>query len=172
MTQFEFVITGLSLLVAIMLGRVISTLSTLNAKTLDLKHLGWVLVLTFQLLLAWWLTWRYRELTFTARTYFAFLAPIVVLMYSAATLTPIGRKDKWSDYFESVRVRFFISYALFWVMLFLSQWVLLNQLRPSVVPFVLCVVGATTKHRIVQWTILALMAMVFVLVGVVFPEKM
>lgn len=172
MNQFEFVITGLSLLVAIMLGRVISTLSTINTKTVDLRHVGWMLILAFHLLLAWWFSWRYRELTFTVQTYFASLIPVFVLMYSVATLTPIGRMDKWSEYFEKVRVRFFISYAIFWVALFFSQWVLLNQLRPSIAPFVLCVVGASSGHKIIQLTVLALMATVFVLVGVVFPESL
>lgn len=172
MNQFEFVITGVSLLIAIMMGRVISTLSSLNAKTLYWRHAGWVLVLTFQLLLAWWLSWRYRELTFTAQTYFAFLAPLLVLMYAVATLTPSGRKDDWADYFESIRVRFFVSYSLFWVALFVSQWILMDRVRLPVVPFMLCVIGASTGNRVVQWAVLASMAIFFVVAGVVFPERL
>lgn len=65
-------------------------------------------MLTFQLLLAWRLSWRYRDLAFTAKTYFALLAPILVLMYSDAALTPSGRTDDWSDYFKSIPVCFFV----------------------------------------------------------------
>jgi hypothetical protein len=44
MSQFEFVLTSVSFLIAIMLGRVISTVSTMTIKMMDFRHVGWLVI--------------------------------------------------------------------------------------------------------------------------------
>ena len=54
-----------------MISRVISTLSEVRFRDADFRHVSWLVVLTFHLLIYWWFGWRYRDLVFNVRTYFA-----------------------------------------------------------------------------------------------------
>lgn len=172
MGQFEFVLTGTSLLIAIMLGRVIATLSEMRYRDADIRHVGWLVVLTFHLMIYWWFGWRYRDIEYTVHLYFMELIPTLALLFTVSVLTPRDSPTSWQDYFDERRQRFFAWYIAFWVLLAISQYVLLLEIRVSVIPLVLCALGYLFKSAAVQRTIPVLMGAAFVIIGLVFPETL
>lgn len=172
LSHFEYVLTGSSFLIAIMISRVIATLSEVKYRKADFRHVSWLLVLTFHLMLYWWFGWRYREIEFTVQMYIVQILPTLVLLFTAAVLTPREIPESWSDYFDVRRKRFFAWYSAFWVLLSISQYFILGEIRPSVVPFALCLIGLFSKSDIAQRSVPVLMGIAFLLVGLVFPENL
>jgi hypothetical protein len=171
MSHFEFVYTGFSFLVALMLGRLLKALAQLDFKSADKRHTAWLVVLIIHSMLFWWLGWRYHDLDFSVHKYFALLTPALILFFTISVLTPDNEPKDWAQFFESRRKRFFGSYTLFWVVLGLAQYVISNEIRPSVAPLLLSVLGASFSNKFVQWGVLVLMGTVFLLLAFVFPEN-
>jgi hypothetical protein len=171
MSHFEFVYTGFSFLVALMMGRILLTLAQLDPKSVDKRHVGWLVVLLIHAMLFWWLSWRYHDVDFSVHKYFALLTPALILVFTISILTPDKESTDWAEYFECKRKRFFGSYTVFWVVLGFSQYVLSGEIAPSVVPLLLSVLGVSFGNKFVQWGVLLLMGTVLTLIGLVFPES-
>ena len=170
MSHFEFVLTGTSFLIAIMISRVVATLSEVRFRGADFRHVSWLVVLTFHLLIFWWFGWRYREFEFTVQMYFVGMLPTLALLFTVTALTPREVPDSWAIFFDDRRSRFFALYCTFWVLLAVSQYFMLDEIRPSVMPLTLCVLGLLVKSEFVQKALPVLMGIVFIAIGLVFPE--
>ena len=170
MSQFEFVLTGTSFLIAIMISRVIATLAEVKFRDADFRHVSWLIVLVFHMLIYWWFGWRYREIEYTVRIYFAEMLPTLALLFTAMVLTPRKTPESWSRYFDERRQAFFAWYTSFWVLLTISQYFMLGEFRPSVLPFALSVAGFFVKPQFAQKALPVLMGTGFIVIGLVFPE--
>jgi hypothetical protein len=65
-----------------------------------------------------------------------------------------------------VRVRFFLSYGLFWLTLLISNYIFSGDPFTIIGPVVFSIVGATVKKPAVQWLLLFLFITIFILVGI------
>ncbi len=88
------------------------------------------------------------------------------MIFAVAILSPAKEPEVWKTYLESVRVRFFISYALFWAAIGVSNFFYGGNASGSIMPFLLCVLGASTAQRHVQWGIPLFFLMVFIVIGI------
>lgn len=166
MTHFEYLTTFMSFLYAIMVGRVFMTLSGLSFKSIDWRHVGWLVVIVANLLQAWWKIWGFHDLPLTYGLYLALIAHTVPFMFAVGVLTPNTAPDDWSSYFNSVRVRFFLSYCAFWLTMGLSNFLFTGIWYTTLVPFLLTLLAAVSKNRFVQWGVLTLLLTLFVLIGI------
>ena len=132
MSHFEFVFTGFSMLVAVMMGRIIKTLAQLDTKTADKRHIGWLLVLLIHSMLFWWLSWRFHDVDFTVHEYFALLSTALVLVFTISVLTPDNNPREWGEFFESKRRKFFVSYTVFWITMAIGQYVISGEIASVV----------------------------------------
>ena len=155
-----------------MISRVILTLSEVKFREADFRHVAWLLVLTFHMMIYWWFGWRYREIEYTVRLYFVVMLPTLVLLFTVTVLTPREIPESWCSYFNDRRQRFFAWYCTFWVLLALSQYFMLDEIRPAVLPLALCVIGLFVKSETVQRALPVLMGIFFLLIGLVFPENL
>ena len=171
MSHFEFVFTGFSMLVALMMGRIIKTLAQLDTKTADKRHIGWLVVLLVHSMLFWWLSWRFHDVDFTVYEYFSLLTTALVLVFTISVLTPDNNPRDWGEFFDIRRKKFFASYTVFWVTLAITTYVVLGEIRLSVAPLLLSLLGAGFANKFVQWAVLLLMGAIFILSGFVFPEN-
>jgi glycerol uptake facilitator-like aquaporin len=151
---------------------VILTLSEVKFREADFRHVCWLLVLTFHMMIYWWFGWRYREIEYTVRLYFAEMLPTLVLLFTVTTLTPRVKPANWSSYFDGRKQRFFAWYLAFWVVLAFSQYFMLHEIRPSVLPLSLCVVGLFAKSKLAHKILPVLMGLIFIVIGLVFPENL
>ena len=95
-----------------------------------------------------------------------------MLLFTVTILTPRESSVDQSSFFDDRRTRFFSWYASFWVLLGFSQYVLSGEIRPSVVPIALCIIGLFSKSTIVHRALPILMGIGFILIGLVFPESL
>ncbi|MEE4659184.1 MAG: hypothetical protein V2J89_01870 [Halieaceae bacterium] len=164
MTQFEFILTLFSILIALMVGRVINTLSSLSFATADRKHIGWLFALLLNLMVAYWVFWEARNDVMTFAEYLAFLTTAGCVIYAVSVLTPASTPRDWSAYFWRVRARFFSAYLAFWASDALFDYLLDGTVKPAIAPIASLLLGALSRDNRAQWAALLL----FLLVQVVF----
>ncbi|MEM0954537.1 MAG: hypothetical protein AAGI24_10400 [Pseudomonadota bacterium] len=156
MTQFEFILTLFSILIALMVGRVINTLSSLTFASADRKHIGWLVGLLLNLMVAYWMFWESRNDVMTFAEYLAFLTTSGFIIYAVSVITPASTPADWSAYFWRVRARFFLAYLAFWASDAVFDYVLNAEIQPSVAPIALLLMGAAFRDNRVQWAALVL----------------
>ena len=164
MTQFEFILTLFSILIALMVGRVINTLSSLSFATADRKHIGWLIALLLNLMVAYWVFWESRNDVMTFAEYLAFLTTAGFIIYAVSVFTPANTPADWSTYFWRVRSRFFLAYLAFWASDAVFEYLLDGAVKPAVAPIALLLMGAAFKDNRAQWAALVL----FLAVQIVF----
>ena len=166
MTQFEYLTTFTAFLYAIMVGRAVITLAGMTSGSRYSRHILWLVVLIINLFQAWWLRWSGHDDQLTYGSYLLSIAHTIPLIFAVAILSPAKEPGDWKSYLESTRVWFFISYALFWVAIGVSNFFLGSNASGAIGPFFLCVLGAATAQRHVQWGIPLFFLLVFILIGI------
>ena len=147
MSQFEYINTFTSFLFAIMAGRVLVTFSELVIRKISWYHVGWLCVLTLNMLQTWWLRWSGNEQTYSYIDYLVFTSIAFTLAFSVAVLTPTDSPDDWSEFFQTRRIKFFASYAVFWLTLVGSNYYFEGQWQGAVSAMILCILGALISNR-------------------------
>jgi hypothetical protein len=166
MTHFEYLAIFISFLYAGMVGRIFVTLSGLSLKTLNWQHVGWLAVLFINLIQAWWKGWSFHDAQMNYGLYVAYLAHTVPFMFTVGVLTPVKDPGNWTEYFQAVRVRFFLSYGLFWLTLLISNYIFTGDPFTTLVPVILSIIGATVRKPVVQWILLAFFTTIFLMMGI------
>ena len=164
MSQFEFTLTLFSILIAVIFGRLVSTLSSITSRTADYQHVGWLFVLLLNLLLSYWLFWESRNDATTFAEYVALLTTGGLLIYAVCLLTPSAVQDDWHGYFDGVRARFYMGYGGHFASDTLFEFLLHRDVSANWIPIGLCIFGALVPDKRAQWLTLSLFLLTFTLV--------
>jgi hypothetical protein len=165
-THFEYITIFTSFLYAIMVGRIVNTLAGLGSGRMAWRHVAWLVILLVNLAQTWWIGWSGHDFEYTYGFYILSLALAVPLMFSVAVLTPTNDPEDWVTYLASSRVRFFVAYGIFWLMIGLSNYLGGGEWRGPIVPFIMSVVGASVVNRYVQIGTLIFFATAFMGMGI------
>ncbi len=127
MTQFEYVAVAIALLYSLAMARLVSGLPHTTLRlTGDRIVLAWTLALILQVLLQWWIFWRFREVTWTPLRFAWILgSPAILYMQSSLLLTESPREvPSWEAHFEAVRRRVFALALVVALHTALMPWIL------------------------------------------------
>lgn len=164
MSHFEYLITFVSFVFAIVVSRILVTLAELEFKKISWLHVGWLVVLALNIFQMWWLRWSWNdELGYNYFDYLVFLAPALVLVFTVAVLTPSDEPEDWSEFMKSKRIPYFVSYGLFWLSILGNHLHYGGYWKGAVAPIILCALGAVFSNRYFQYLLLVFFASVFVL---------
>ena len=166
MTQFEYLVTFTAFLYAIMVGRIFITLSGLSLKNLDRLHVAWLIVLVANLIQAWWKGWSFHDMEFNYGLYLLEVSHTIPFFFAVGALTPTREPENWSIYFQSIRVRFFLSYTLLFVTLGISNYVFSGFWFSTIGAIIFSLLGLFFKNRIVQWAVVLLFMLMFIVIGI------
>ncbi len=156
MSHFEYLNTFVSFVFAIMVSRIVVTLSEVAFKKISWLHVGWLIVLAFNMFQMWWLRWSYNDSQgYNYFDYLIFLAPAFALAFTVAVLTPSDEPPDWSEFLKSKRIQFFSSYGIFWLTLISGYIYDGGDWRGVAGPFVLCVLGVLIENKYFQYMLLA-----------------
>jgi hypothetical protein len=166
MTQFEYLVTFTAFLYAVMVGRIFITLSGLSLKNLDRLHVAWLIVLVANLIQAWWKGWSFHDMEFNYGLYLLEVSHTIPLFFAVGALTPNREPEDWSIYFQSIRVRFFLSYILLFVTLGISNYVFSGIWYSTIGAIIFSLLGLLFKNRIVQWAVVLIFMLMFIAIGI------
>ena len=130
MTLFEYLAVSVSIVLSFGVIRMLDGLPEALAR--DRRHwihTLWVVNLLWMHVQLWWAFWSYSGRTVWNYPRFLLSLAAPALLYSLAiTLIPRDTSEvsSWGDHFSRVRVRFCVLFALLWISLVLSTWLVLG----------------------------------------------
>jgi hypothetical protein len=111
-TQFEFVLIAISIVMALGVSRLLDVLGpALRPDRRSWIHVGWVVQKFFNHILWWWSLWLARDAQWNLALYlFGFAGPIVLYLQASALATPSEDAPmSWQQRFFEIRVLFFLG---------------------------------------------------------------
>lgn len=163
MSHFEYLNTFVSFVFAIMVGRILVTLSELSFKKISWLHVGWLVVLMLNMLQIWWLRWSGNdEAEYNYFDYLFMLTPAFALAFAVAALTPTHEPQDWSEFLKSKRIQFFSTYGFFWLSIVGNHIYYGGDWKGAAGPIVLCALGALIKNRYFHFALLGWFIFIFI----------
>jgi hypothetical protein len=174
MSQFEFVMTAVSVFMSFGVVRLLDGLrSTFNSNRRYWIHSSWVVIRIISYVMLWWGSWSVRE--YESWNLFQFCLWLVPfgLLYLQSTALVTTRPDEiqdWKSHFYEIRSWFFATNILFILTLFSSTSVFgsFSILHPVSIPYlvilIISIVGYYSDSHKVQATI-ALIALLNLVLG-------
>ena len=81
MSHFEYLITFVSFVFAIVVSRILVTLAELEFKKISWLHVGWLVVLALNIFQMWWIRWSWNdELGYNYFDYLVFFFRAILLI--------------------------------------------------------------------------------------------
>lgn len=130
MTIFEYLSVAVSIVLSLAAVRLINGLPHAAAAPQRYwVHLGYVLLVSAQIVLVWWNNWAYT--TVDNWVFSDFLLVLLVpatLYFMSATLIPDMPTSiaSWREHFFKIHCRFFLAYLVLFALFTLSDWLLLK----------------------------------------------
>jgi hypothetical protein len=174
MSQFEFVMTAVSVFMSFGVVRLLDGLrSTFNSNRSYWIHSSWVVIRLCSYVLLWWGSWSARE--YESWNLFQFCLWLVPfgLLYLQSTALVTTRPDDiqdWRSHFYEIRSWFFATNILFILTLFSSTSVFgsISIFHPVSIPYlvilIISIVGYYSDSHKVQATI-AIIALLNLVLG-------
>lgn len=166
MTQFEYLSTFVSILYAIMVGRTITVLAGLTRENVSWRHVVWIAIILINILQTWWIRWSGHDEIYHYGWFILAVLHTIPLMFAVATLCPAKSPNNWSEHFAAIRVRFFVSYAMFWDVVGLNNFLGGSDWLGLAGPLLFSIIGATVPHRHVQTAIQVIFLTMFTAIGI------
>jgi hypothetical protein len=110
MTIFEYISVIISILLSLGIAHLLTRLPDVFDKQRSYWiHASWVVILLAFFLFHWWIFWNYRDVSWTALSFFYVVAGPGILFLLASLLVPreSDEVDSWRDYFFGVHRSFF-----------------------------------------------------------------
>ena len=181
MTLFEYLSVAISIVLSLAAVRLINGLPHAAATPQRYwVHLGYVILVSVQIVLVWWNNWAYRKVDDWVFSSFllVLLAP-ATLYFMSVTLIPDepATIDSWREYFFRIHPRFFLAYLFLFGLFTLSSWLLLELpiVHPQRLAHALgvagCALGASSDNPRLHQALVFCFMLVFTLAIVVFFLK-
>lgn len=178
MSLFEFIVSMISVLIALAIAQLLISTGRLAQShgrvKLYLPHALWNVAIFLIAFLHWWSLWDFRDLAWNSAMFFFSLMGPLLLFFAVTLLSPNPRADDedidLEAHFQGVRVMFLLVFLAALVFLALDGPLFgtepaFNTLRATQLLLSLCVFAALLSSRTVVQAISAGIVVTFLLYG-------
>ncbi len=129
MTLFEYLSVAFSIVLSLAAVRLLSGVSVCFVPERRYwPHATWVVLILLLSAMVWWNFWSFKDVQWNFIRFLLTLIIPALIYLQAAALVPEspGTVQSWREHFFAARKRFFVALALFFLLIGVNAWLLLD----------------------------------------------